>query len=224
VRTDEETVFVRNYFPVKLRAMFIFKATNIRNHFFMKKFLFSSLFAACAAMGLSACMNGDYDATPNSNNASPNPLANSGNGGGGGGTGGGGGSIGTAAKGEIRCVVNGSNLIITNAKWQSIIGRGISGNLTTGTLDKAISMLMASYSGPNTYTIIGGADVSASYTLSDYTGPSIKNYSTTTAPGGTGQIVVTSDANNEMQGTFNFTGYYNSEQVTVTNGSFWATQ
>lgn len=188
----------------------------------MKKVFFASLFAACAAFGLSSCMNGDYDATPNSNNGGANPLAGSGGSGGGGGTGGGGGNIGTAARGEIRCVVNGTNLVIPGAKWQSVIGRTVNASALNGTIEKRVGMLMADYTGPATYTIIGGSDITASYTLSDYAAPSVKLY--TTAPGGTGQIVVTSDANNEMRGTFSFTAYYNSEQVTVTNGSFWATQ
>lgn len=40
----------------------------------MKKFLVASLFAASAAMGLSSCMNGDYDANPATNNSGGNPL------------------------------------------------------------------------------------------------------------------------------------------------------
>jgi hypothetical protein len=40
----------------------------------MKKFLFASLFAACAAMGLSSCMNGDYDADPTNVINGNNPL------------------------------------------------------------------------------------------------------------------------------------------------------
>jgi hypothetical protein len=58
----------------------------------MKKVLFSTLFAACAAMGLSSCMNGDYDANPNGVNSGTNPLSQP-NTGGSGGTGGGGGGI-----------------------------------------------------------------------------------------------------------------------------------
>jgi hypothetical protein len=51
----------------------------------MKKFLVASLFAATAAMGLSSCMNGDYDANPTTNNGGNNPL-NPGGGNGGGGS------------------------------------------------------------------------------------------------------------------------------------------
>lgn len=40
----------------------------------MKKILVASLFAASAAMGLSSCMNGDYDANPLTNNTTKNPL------------------------------------------------------------------------------------------------------------------------------------------------------
>lgn len=40
----------------------------------MKKVLFTSLFLAAAAMGLSSCMNGDYDATPDADTGGDNPL------------------------------------------------------------------------------------------------------------------------------------------------------
>lgn len=40
----------------------------------MKKVLFTSLFLAAAAMGLSSCMNGDYDATPEADTGMDNPL------------------------------------------------------------------------------------------------------------------------------------------------------
>src|SRR5687768_11368053 len=52
----------------------------------MKKILLLSL-SAFAAMGLSSCMNGDYDANPLTVNSGTNPL-NTGGGGGGGGGGG----------------------------------------------------------------------------------------------------------------------------------------
>ena len=40
----------------------------------MKKILFASLFAGCAAIGLSSCMNGDYDADPTGTASGKNPL------------------------------------------------------------------------------------------------------------------------------------------------------
>jgi hypothetical protein len=50
----------------------------------MKKILFISAFAACAAMGMSSCMNGDYDANPDTVNTGGNPLTPVNPGGGGG--------------------------------------------------------------------------------------------------------------------------------------------
>ncbi len=52
----------------------------------MKKIIFTSLFAAFAAAGLSSCMNGDYDANPTVTATGTNPLTpvNTGGGGGGG--------------------------------------------------------------------------------------------------------------------------------------------
>lgn len=40
----------------------------------MKKFLVATVFAATAAMGLTSCMNGDYDANPVTSNTGGNPL------------------------------------------------------------------------------------------------------------------------------------------------------
>ena len=40
----------------------------------MKRILLASVFAACASMGLSSCMNGDYDANPKGTNTGQNPL------------------------------------------------------------------------------------------------------------------------------------------------------
>src|SRR4051812_32605045 len=91
--------------------MFIFKSLNTRNVFLMKKVLFTSLFAACAAMGLSSCMNGDYDATPNANNGTTNPLANNNGGGGGGG--------GTSG-GSITCKIDGTSYTFTQATYNMI--------------------------------------------------------------------------------------------------------
>src|SRR5690606_31645003 len=56
----------------------------------MKKILFTSLIAACAAMGLSGCISGDYDANPDGTTSGANPLNPPGSGGSGGSGGGGG--------------------------------------------------------------------------------------------------------------------------------------
>jgi len=51
----------------------------------MKRVLFTTMIAACAAMGISGCMSGDYDANPDGTVSGTNPLNPPGSGGGGGG-------------------------------------------------------------------------------------------------------------------------------------------
>ncbi len=208
--------------------MFIFKPLNTRNVFLMKKVLFTSLFLACAAMGLSSCMNGDYDANPNANNGTTNPLANNGgggSGGGGGGTGGGSGP-GTAAKGEIRFRLNGSSNVTFTGSNYTIVGTTdplISGGNTGTTGSTTINVFILNYTGPGTYAFTGTSATSThgTYTISPF-GSSDDTYNTATGtPTGTGQVVVTSDANNELVGTFSFTAYNSTGGKTdVTSGSF----
>ncbi len=189
----------------------------------MKKVLFSALFAACASLSLSACMNGDYDATPDTNNGTPNPLGQT-NGGGGGG---GGSSIGTAAKGEIRFVLNGTNVTYSGAGINyTVVGtndRLISGGNTGTSGQTNINLLISNYTAPTTYTFSGTTASSphGNYTITPF-GGSADDYNTATgSPAGSGQVVVTSDANNEMIGTFSFTAYNKSgAKMTITNGSF----
>src|SRR6185295_11405286 len=105
--------------------MFIFKPPNTHNVFLMKKVFFTSLFAACAAMGLSSCMNGDYDANPNANNSTANPLLNNGGNGGGGGGGG-------SASGQVSFKVNGKQYTISGCKYLDAIGRQITAGQSDG--------------------------------------------------------------------------------------------
>lgn len=105
----------------------------------MKKVLFASLFAACAAMGLSSCMNGDYDATPNANNSAPNPLANTGGSGGGGGTSGGGGNFNWTGTDPMSAKIDGTSYTATGVTFSSITSgplpyEGITGMINGGTL------------------------------------------------------------------------------------------
>ena len=194
----------------------------------MKKLLFSSLFAACSVMGLSSCMNGDYDATPASNNAQPNPLANSGGSGGGSGSGGGGSSSGpgTAAKGEIRFTLNGSqNVTYTGANYLIASGNDplISGGATGASGDTKVNVFILNYAGAGTYNFTGtsASSTHGTYSITPF-GSGSDDYNTATGnPAGSGSVTVTSDANNELIGTFSFTAYNSSgTKVTITNGSF----
>jgi hypothetical protein len=186
----------------------------------MKKVFFTSLFLASAAMGLSSCMNGDYDANPNAVSSAPNPLNN--NNGGSGGSGGGGGSTG----GTITCKVDGTNYTFTQATY-NVIGSmyTIAGGNSDGTNGRTISLTISSYSSPKAYSI--PADAAGSYGVFPLSNTSnVTSYSTAAvgAPG-TGTVTVTSDANNRMKGTFSFNanklmGSASAGSVSVTEGNF----
>ncbi len=177
----------------------------------MKKILFISAFAACAAMGLSSCMNGDYDANPDTVNTGGNPLTpvNPGNGGS---------TPGVAAKGEIRFRLNGANYTLTG---QYVDGspRIMSGGYMYTGGEKQVGFIIDNYPGPGVY-VITETDNRGRYTLTDYNSTPISKDYLTSNPGGGGEINVTSDANDEMIGTFHFTAFYNGEKVELTDGSF----
>ena len=176
----------------------------------MKKILFISAFAACAAMGLSSCMNGDYDANPLTVNSGGNPLIPI--------NPGGGSTPGVAAKGEIRFRLNGSNYTLTGTYFDGS-PRIMSGGFSYAGGEKQVGFTIDVYNGVGTYTITE-TDNHARYTLRDFNAtPMDKDYMTD-QPGGSGEIKVTSDANNEMIGTFHFTAFNNGEKVELTDGSF----
>src|SRR4051812_14009784 len=105
----------------------------------MKKILFASFFAASAAMGFSSCMNGDYDANPNSVNSGTNPLQNNNGGGGSGGSSGG-------ATGSITAKVDGTSYTFTQANY-NVIGNmyTVAGASTDGTDGRTISLTISNY-------------------------------------------------------------------------------
>lgn len=187
----------------------------------MKKFLFTSLFAACAAMGLSSCMNGDYDATPNANNGNPNPLAT------GGGNGGGGGGGGTS--GTITCKIDGVSYSFQGN--YSILSSGvgsmytIAGGTSDGTTGRTISVGVYNYTGPKTYDLATeGVGNYGYYPMSNTSDVTVYGTNAAGSPG-SGTATVTSDANNRLQGTFSFTankamGSGAASSVTVTEGAF----
>jgi hypothetical protein len=179
----------------------------------MKNILLASLFAV-SAFGLQSCNNGDYDVNPAVTASGTNPL-NTGNGGNGGG---GNSGPGTANKGEIRFTLNGANYTLTG-NYIDGNPRIMSGGYTYTGGQKQVGFIIDNYTGPATFTITETSN-RGRYTIYDYTATPISKDYLTSNPGGNGQIIVTSDANNEMIGTFNFTAFNGSDQVTLTNGSF----
>jgi hypothetical protein len=181
----------------------------------MKKVLFASLFAACASIGLSSCMNGDYDANPNGTNSGANPL----NTGGTGGTGGGG------ATGNITCKVDGTTYTFSG-KWGAVGSqRVMSGSMSDNGTGRTAGVTITNYTGAKTYNL--ATEGSGNYSFFPMSNPSdATTYSTASvAAPGTGTVTVTSDGNDRMKGTFSFTasklmGSGNPASVTVTDGTF----
>ena len=93
--------------------------------------------------------------------------------------------------------------------------------MQNGNIDKAIDIVLVDYTGTGTYQLGAAATgLAAGYTVTDYSvDPNGKHYSTED-PGGNGETVITTDANNEMIGTFHYEAFNNGEKVSITNGSF----
>lgn len=189
----------------------------------MKKLLFSALFLSTCALGFSSCMNGDYDANPLTTNTTKNPIKDEGNGGGGG-------NVGVATKGQLRFTVDGSQNVIagsgTNFQILGANDRLIAGGRTDGTSDISLSVYISNYTGPGTYAFSGtqAASTHGTYTVRSFTTGTLETFnSAINTPTGTGTVTVTSDANDEMVGTFSFTAASDKnagKNVTISNGSF----
>ena len=165
-------------------------------------------------MGFSSCMNGDYDADPKTANTAANPLANDDNNGGGT-------NVGVAQKGQIRCLVNGQAVVINGAGYSDIVGRQISGSRRDGTVEKAVAFTLNPYNGAGTYSLGGSTNTNAgSYSYTDFSvDPAGTTYSTVDDKA-TGELVITSDANDVVIGTFHFEGYDQDQKAVVTSGTF----
>lgn len=181
----------------------------------MKRLLFSVLFAACAAVGFSSCMNGDYDADPDTANTAPNPLANNNNGGST--------DVGIAQKGQIRCVVNGTPVVINGAGYSDILGRNISGSRLDGSIEKAVSITLNPYNSVATYALGGATNTNAAgYTYTDFSSNPGGTHYGTVSDQASGEVIITSEENDVLVGTFHFEAYddNNNQKVSVTNGTF----
>jgi hypothetical protein len=168
----------------------------------MKQILYASFFAAAAAIGLSSCMNGDYDANPATNSTTINPLTQTG---GNGGTGGGGSNNNSnfnwSGTDPMSVKING-------AGWQALAG--------TFTAPPGFSAFVAGNGPENTTVSIDiptnptinttysfGSNLSARYFANLGSSNPDDNYSTTN--GGSGQVQILENDATHIKGKFYFT-------------------
>ncbi len=190
----------------------------------MKKLLFSSLFAACAAMGLSSCMNGDYDATPTSNNGSTNPLnpTGGGSGGSGGGSGGGGGSFNWSGTDPISAKIDGtaytgSSATFSSSSVGSIQFDAITASLNGGTIIVGFPVNAA----PGTY---GSNTTGTAFNYSIVENGQNNGYGSNIF-GGSGQIQIAENDATHVKGRFSGTANgSNGKSHVFTEGYFNVTK
>ncbi len=127
---------------------------------------------------------------------------------------------GLPSSGTMTAKVDGADFD-ANVAVQASGDSGVLGIMGSNTVGKAINITLSSYSGPDTYTFGGLANTSSA--LWQETLTSEGGYSTFGGPAGIGEVVITSDDGETVEGTFFFTGR-NSEGNTrsITEGSFSA--
>lgn len=157
----------------------------------MKKVILSALLLAGVGATISSCNNGDYTATP-SGGTNWNP--------------GSGGNNGGINYGTMSAKINGTQWTATSTIVSTQIGFQVIGQDNNG---KGIAVQMTSYNGPGTYTIGFGStgNVSAVSVIDPNAAMEMLL---------SGTVVITSDQNNSVAGTFSATG----TNFTVTEGKF----
>jgi len=161
----------------------------------MKKVILSALLLAGACATMSSCNNGDYNATP-SGGVNWNPGSGSS----------GGGNNGGINYGTMSAKINGTQWTATSTIVSTQIGFQVIGQDNSG---KGIAVQMTSYNGPGTYTIgfSNTGNVSAVSVIDPNSAMEMLL---------SGSVVITSDQNNSVAGTFSATG----TNFTVTEGKF----
>ncbi len=190
----------------------------------MKKILFATFFSAAAALSFSSCMNGDYDANPSTTNSNSNPLNTGGSSSGtGGGTG-----AGAVAKGHTIITIGGTTYDLPTCYFSDLPApqRALNaGGLANGKVHN-LALVLEAYHGVGTYNLT----TSLSEGAYGYLENSIMTQWDVDAnhSGTSGSVTVTSDASDEMKGTFSFTGKRvqgsTGSDMPVITGSFDATK
>lgn len=167
----------------------------------MKRILYASFFAACAALSLSSCMNGDYDADPNTASTTTNPLNENKNNNNGGNNNN---SFNWSGSEPMSCKIDG-------AGWQAQRGefdpelQGFPAQVTGYGSDKSAIVLTLPVNPTINTTYSFGSNLSAVY-LIDITAPAGGTNEFTAALGGNGQIMITENDATHIKGKFFFSG------------------
>lgn len=153
----------------------------------MRKFFLSALLFAGIGVSMISCSNGDYTATP-AGGTNWNP-GSGGNGGG-------------STAGNMAAKINGSQWNSSNGVSTSQGGAiVIGGSNSSG--NAVVSLMIFNYTGPGTYAVNTATTIT-------YLAGSTPTMMTS------GQIVVSTDQNNNVQGTFSGAG----NGTTIENGTF----
>ena len=187
----------------------------------MKRILYASFFAACAALSLASCMNGDYDADPTNVSTTTNPLNQNQNNGGGGG-GGSNSNFDWNGSDPMSAKVNGSG-------WQAAsfvyapAQQGFPANVVGESGDKSTITIQLPTNPTVNTTYSFGSNLTASYLVEknsqnpdDLFGAGF---------GGSGQIQITEDDATHIKGKFYFTAKNLAGQSrTISEGYFNVTK
>lgn len=160
----------------------------------MKKILYTSLFAACAAMSLSSCMNGDYDANPATANTGSNPLNTGGSGGSGGGS-----SFNWSGTDPLSAKIEGASYTGTSASFISNGSGPIQYDAVSSTLNGGVIVVgFPKDAAPGTYTS-NATGTGINYSVVE---DGVNNGYVSNAFGGSGQIQITENDASHVKGKF----------------------
>lgn len=172
----------------------------------MKQLFYASLFAA-TVFACASCNNGAYDANPATDNSGLTvPTAGSGN----------------ASRGQIVGNISGTRRTFSFAYYTlnsgNVVMQGVD---VSNNINHSITLFVPDYKGPGTYKIHGAgpggvyAELDAAMNLNQWS--TQQPYDTLP-----GSLTVTSEAGNELKGTFYFKGYRSSatDNISVYEGGF----
>lgn len=192
----------------------------------MKKIFLSTLFIAGAAIAMTSCNNGNYDADPNTNNSNVTNPWNNNNGNNGNGGGNNGGSV---TLGTMKAKINGTEINFSNpAIATNVFGNlGITGNTASPPDFDQLTIGVAGYTTPKVYEGTGFSNLTLIY--GKYQGNALTaTYSNSTSATNHVKIEVTDDSNGNFKGTFEGTVFYaapgspnTSDSIIITDGVFY---
>lgn len=185
----------------------------------MKRILYASFFAACAALSLASCMNGDYDADPNNVSTTTNPLNQGQNGGGGSG---GNSSFNWNGSDPMSAKVNGTGWQAAEFTYLPSM-QGFPASVVGKAGDKSAITIQLPTNPTINSTYSFGSNLTGSYSVNIESSDPDNVYSA--GLGGGGQIQITEDDATHIKGKFYFSGKNIGGQTrTISEGYFNVTK